>query len=92
MVAVQGAGRSLRHANDGRASPDGKLTCRWPTQVVSEQQGVVRAADLIATLGNGSVPSEVLSLAREVAIHDPYHTGWLAAAAAAELGAGTPTR
>ncbi len=33
MVAVQGAGRSLRHGNDGRSSPDGKLTCRWPTQV-----------------------------------------------------------
>jgi hypothetical protein len=91
MVAVQGAGRSLRHANDGRASPDGKLTCRWPTQVVSEQQGVVKGSDLIATLDNGSVPAEVLSLAREMAIHDPYHTGWLAAAAASRLGAGTPT-
>ena len=47
MVAVQGAGRSLRHANDGRASADGKLTCRWPTQVMDEEQGVLTGAALI---------------------------------------------
>lgn len=89
MVAVQGAGRSLRHANDGRASADGKLTCRWPTQVVSEVQGVVAGHQLIASLGNGSVPPEVVSLAREVALHDPYHSAWLAAAAAPRLGMGS---
>jgi hypothetical protein len=92
MIAVQGAGRSLRHANDGRSSPDGKLTCRWPTQVVAEDQGVISGAELITTLGNGSIPPEVLSLAREVAIHDPYHTAWLAAAAAPKFGATTPTQ
>ena len=89
MVAVQGAGRSLRHANDGRSSADGKLTCRWPTQVVSADQGIIAGDELIGTLGNGAIPPEVLSLAREVALHDPYHTGWLAAAAAPKLGIGS---
>jgi len=91
MVAVQGAGRSLRHANDGRSSPDGKLTCRWPTQVISDDQGVLSGSQLIRTLDNGSIPPEILSLAREVALHDPYHTSWLAAAAAPRLGVTTQT-
>lgn len=82
MLAVQGAGRSLRHANDGRASPDGKLTCRWPAQVISADEGLIDGADVLRSLGNGSIPPEVLSLAREVLIHDPYHTGWLARVAA----------
>ena len=86
MVAVQGAGRSLRHANDGRASADGKLTCRWPTQVVDRVEGVIAGDRLLPTLGNGSVPPEILSLAQEVAVHDPYHTAWLAAAAAPPAG------
>jgi hypothetical protein len=80
MVAVQGARRNLRHGRDGRASPDGKLTCRWPTQVISEVQGVVAGHTLITSLGSGAIPSEVVLLAREAVLHDPYHSGWLAAA------------
>ncbi len=91
MVAVRGAGRSLRHANDGRASADGKLTCRWPTQVMDEAQGALKGSALVPTLDNGAVPPEILALAREVALHDPYHTSWLAAAAAPTIGLGTPT-
>jgi hypothetical protein len=86
MVAVQGAGRSLRHANDGKASPDGKLTCRWPAQIVERDEGMIEGADLIASLGNGSIPPEVLSLAREVVIGDPYHVAWMSAAVAATTG------
>src|SRR5690606_1581225 len=33
IVAVRNAVRSLRHRRDGRFSPDGKMTCRWPSQV-----------------------------------------------------------
>lgn len=80
LVAVRGARRSLRHGRDGRASPDGKLTCRWPTQVISEVQGVVAGNTLITSLGSGAVPSEIALLAREAVLHDPYHTRWLAAA------------
>ena len=39
MVAVQGASRSLRHGDDGRASPDGLLWCRWAHQTVRELKG-----------------------------------------------------
>lgn len=80
MVAIRGAVRSLRHGHDGRGSADGKLTCRWPTHVVDEIRGIVAKDRFIRTLGSGSIPGEVVTLAREVVIHDPYHNDWLAAA------------
>jgi hypothetical protein len=80
MVAVRGASRSLRHGGDGRGSADGKLTCRWPTHVITEITGVIAQDRFVRSLGNGSVPDEVLSLAREVVLHDPYHNEWIAAA------------
>jgi len=82
MVAIRGASRSLRHGGDGRGSADGKLTCRWPTHVINEISGVIAKDRFIRSLGNGSVPSEVLTLAREVLLHDPYHDEWIAAAVA----------
>jgi hypothetical protein len=82
MVAIRGASRSLRHGGDGRGSADGKLTCRWPTQVINEITGVIAKDRFIRSLGNGSVPSEVLTLAREVLLHDPYHDEWIATAVA----------
>jgi hypothetical protein len=80
MVAVRGAGRSLRHGNDGRGSADGKLTCRWPTHVITEISGLIPPDRFVRSLGNGSVPEEILSLAREVVLHDPYHDEWVASA------------
>lgn len=82
MVAVRGASRSLRHGNDGRFSADGKLTCRWPSHVVASIDGVIASDRFIASLGNGSIPAEVLNLAREALLHDPYHDEWIAAALA----------
>ena len=82
MVALRGGGRSLRHGNDGRGSADGKLTCRWPTHVVTEVAGVIAKDRFIASLGNGAIPAEALTLAREALLHDPYHDEWIAAALA----------
>ncbi|HEY2929116.1 hypothetical protein [Piscinibacter sp.] len=90
MVALRGAGRSLRHGGDGRGSADGKLTCRWPTHVITEIDGVIAKDRFIRSLGNGSVPAEALMLAREVLLHDPYHDEWIAAAVAPP-GAGRNT-
>jgi hypothetical protein len=90
MVALRGAGRSLRHGGDGRGSADGKLTCRWPTHVITEISGVIAKERFIRSLGNGSVPPEALTLAREALLHDPYHDEWVAAAVA-PAGAGRST-
>jgi hypothetical protein len=81
LVAVQGPARSLRHGGDGRGSADGKLGCRWPTQVITDVQGLLSGSQLIPSLGNGSIPQEVLLLAREVVLHDPYHLAWLTSSA-----------
>ncbi len=80
MVAVRGASRSLRHGGDGRGSEDGKLTCRWPTHIITEISGVIAPDRFVRSLGNGSIPEEILGLAREVVIHDPYHDQWIASA------------
>ena len=86
LVAVRGGGRSLRHGNDGRGSADGKLTCRWPTHVITEISGVIAKDRFIRSLGNGGVPTEVLTLAREALLHDPYHDAWIAGAVSPDSG------
>ena len=78
LVGLRGAKRSLRHGGDGRGSADAKLSCRWPHHAYEDIPGIVSGSDLIRTLGNGSIPTEVLRLAREAAVHDPYHDDWLA--------------
>lgn len=78
MVAIRGVSRSLRHGNDGRGSPNDTLTCRWPTHVIQEISGVIAKDRFVRSLGNGSVPSELLTLAREAVLHDPYHDDWIA--------------
>ena len=50
-------GRSLRHGDDGRGSADGKLTCRWPTHVITEISGVIAKDRFIRSLGNGAMPA-----------------------------------
>ncbi len=80
MVAIRGASRSLRHGGDGRGSADGKLTCRWPTHVIGEIPGLIAMDRFVRTLGSGATPSEVLTLAREAVLHDPYHDEWVARA------------
>jgi len=44
-------------------------------------QGLLSGSQLIPSLGSGAIPEEVLPLVREVLLHDPYHLGWLTAAA-----------
>ena len=86
MLGLQGVGRSLRHGNDGRGSPDGLLWCRWAHQTVRELKGLLPGAAVLPTLGNGAVPAEVLLVAQEAAVHSPYNRGWLTAVAAGHSG------
>ena len=83
LVAVRGAKRSLRHGGDGRASGDGTLHCRYPAQVIRAIDQVIDGADVLPTLGSAALPDEVLLLARELVLHNPYWASWLAALAAA---------
>ncbi len=78
LVAVRGAKRSLRHGNDGRFSPDGRLQCRWPSQVPTRVEGVADGAALIRSLPSGGIPPEVILLARSAIVQDPYLARWLA--------------
>jgi hypothetical protein len=82
MVAVRGARRSLRHGGDGRFSPDGLLHCRWPSQVIRGVDQVIRGADLLPSLNTAAVPDEVLLLARELIVSNPYLAQWTARVAA----------
>jgi hypothetical protein len=94
MVAVRGAGRSLRHGGDGRFSPDGLLYCRWPSQVISGVDQVIQGSELLPSLGTGAVPEEALPLAREALLSNPYLAPWLARTAATRhgLNAGATTK
>lgn len=80
IIGIRGTHRSLRHGEDGRGSADGKLSCRWPTQVIQELPGLIARDRFVPTLGHGGVPGEALALAREAVLHDPYHDDWVARA------------
>ena len=48
MLAVRGGERSCGIALTDKRSPDGRLQCRWPSQVPVEIAGLVKGADLVA--------------------------------------------
>lgn len=87
IVAVRNAVRSLRHRRCGRFSPDGKMVCRWPTQVATRIEGVVDAARLLPSIAAGAIPPEVISLLRSSLVLDPYIMSWLAEQSARQTGA-----
>ena len=76
MLAVRGVKRSLRHRFDRHRSPDGRLQCRWPSQVSTEIEGLVRGADLVAAFPAGGIPPEVVRLVENAMILDPYIAPW----------------
>ncbi len=82
MIAVRGAGRSLRHGGDGAASQNGQLQCRYPSQVIRGIDQVASGAEVLPSLGSAAVPEEALLLAREAVLHNPWLANWVAAAAA----------
>ncbi len=86
MLALRGARRSLIHGGDGRHSADGKLNCRYPSQVIRAIEQVIDGSEILPTLGTAAVPDEVLLLARELLMHNPYWATWLAGVASARHG------
>tara|TARA_R110001583_G_scaffold173572_1_gene327631 strand:+ start:5081 stop:8872 length:3792 start_codon:yes stop_codon:yes gene_type:complete len=81
-IAIKGARPSLRHHFDGLFDDEGRLRCRYPNEAVKGIKGVVKARDLVPTLGSGAVPPEVLIVVREAMVLNPYCSRWLANAAA----------
>lgn len=91
VFLLQGAGRSLKHNNDGAGTDSGLLACRLSggqvtglaPGVLKEELlfGVVTGADILdGGVDHGGVPPECEDLLRELALLDP---GSAAAAAAA---------
>ncbi len=85
MLALRGIKPNLRHNNDGRFEDDDRLYCRYTEECVSELQGAIRGADVLPSVGSGAIPEEVLLIARESVLIDPYGTSWLTAVAGAGM-------
>jgi hypothetical protein len=79
IVAVRGLKPNARHHGDGLFDPLG-LRCRWPGECTPGFQGVIDASQILPTLGNGAIPTEVLTVVREAVTLDPYSGQWLARA------------
>ena len=84
MLAIRGARRSLRHGFDNRRSPDGRLQCRWPSQVPVEVSGLIKGSDLVAEFPSGALPVEVATLMQSALVLDPYLASWRSDMAAAK--------
>jgi hypothetical protein len=87
MIALRGARPNLRHLGDGRFEDSGGLRCRYAAECVSELSGVLRGVDVLPTLGSGAIPEEVLVIARECVLLDPYGMPWMTAEATRGLPA-----
>ncbi|SEW12141.1 hypothetical protein SAMN05444851_1546 [Aliiroseovarius sediminilitoris] len=82
VVAIRDAKRSRRHQEDGVASPDGTLTCRWPSQIPIVIPGGISGRQHLGPFPHGALPDEVVRLAQNAVITDPFTTPWLAEQAA----------
>jgi len=78
LLAIRSGKRSLRYVGGGRFSHDAKLACLWPSQISTTAPGVIDGRDYVSMLGNGSIPDEILLLARNAVVRDPYLVPWLA--------------
>ncbi len=86
VIAIRNSKRSLRHGCDGRASPDETLTCRWPSQVATSIPGGISGPELLGSFAYGAIPQEVVRLAQNAIITDPYAGPWVAENAAKSSG------
>jgi hypothetical protein len=77
ILALRGVKPNLRHHGDGRFEDGNALRCRYAEECVTELSGAVRASDLLPSLGSGALPEEVLLLAREAVLLDPYGLSWI---------------
>ncbi|MGI8758655.1 MAG: hypothetical protein ACR2K0_05060 [Acidimicrobiales bacterium] len=71
VLVLRGAGRTLRHGNDGRFEPGGTVACRLTGQSISAIDGVIDGSDVVAPLGHGGIPPECDELLEEAALTDP---------------------
>jgi hypothetical protein len=81
-LALRGAKPSHRHHGDGLFDERGLLRCRFPKECVPAWEGVVDGQRVLPSLGSGAIPDEVLRIAREAALLNPYAHEWLAASGA----------
>ena len=77
MLALRGVKPNLRHHGDDRFEGGKGLRCRYSEECVSELSGAIRAADVLPSIGSGAIPEEVLAVAREAVLLDPYGVSWL---------------
>ncbi len=82
LLAMRGVHPNHRHHGDGLYDDSGRLLCRYPSAVVSRLDSVVDGATVLPTLGSGAIPAEVLLVAREAVLLNPYGGDWLVAAGA----------
>ncbi len=85
VVAVRGAKRTMRHRKTGLHSPDEQLQVRWPSQVLTAPS-LVDLTAVLPSLPSGAIPGEVLALAREAVLTNPYLAPWLADVSAQRSG------
>ena len=90
VLALTGAGRRLRAAE--RDEADGVLRVRTADQVEPGPDAIASARKLLSTIGSGAVPDEVVLLARETIIADPFLADWRAARASGDADFVAATR
>jgi hypothetical protein len=70
VLAISGAARLLGAVE--RDEADGQLIVRTSTQGVKGVAGLLPGAELLPGIASGAIPEEVLALAREALVEDPY--------------------
>lgn len=77
IIALRGVKPNLRHHGDLRFEGGESMRCRYAGESVTELTGVAKASDVLPSLGSGAIPEEVLPIARESILLDPFCMPWL---------------
>ncbi len=82
VIAIRGARPSLRHHGDGMFDDQGRLRCRFESEIGTTIGSIADARAVLPTLGSGAVPVEVLKVAQEAILLTPWASSWLVRATA----------
>lgn len=77
VIAIRGARPSLRHHGDGLYDDQGRLRCRFESEITTVIENIADASTVLPTLGSGALPIEVLTVAQEAMLLTPWASRWL---------------
>lgn len=76
VIGLRNFGRPNRFHEDGRFDDDGRLLCRWTTELATGFGDIYEAARYLPPIRNDAVPAQVERIVQNSYLLDPYMMTW----------------